>query len=545
MTQAIDVTPDQRKTLLSLLADHLPNTEAWVYGSRVRWTSGPESDLDMAVFASPAQAGDVSALRDALEASDLPFRVDLFVWEEVPESFRVQIQQEHVVLVDGEHSSIAFQTSSLGETVKLTLSSVDKKIKQDEFDVLLCNYMDVYSRQFIRSDLPFVAATATKREIERCTLQIDDVVITKDSEKHDDIGVPALIRENIANLVCGYHLAILRPLEDKLHGPYLYYALQTEDAQHQFHSYANGVTRFGLRKDDILRVEVPLPLLPEQRTIAHILATLDEKIDLNRRTNETLEAMARAIFKDWFVDFGPVRAKTEGRETDLPCDIADLFPDRFVASEIGEIPAGWKAGTLADLIEINPVRRIQKGQVAPYLGMANMPVQGHVPNSVVDRPYGAGMRFINGDTLLARITPCLENGKTAYVDFLPSGQVGWGSTEYIVMRSKPWIPDEFAYCLARSTQFREFAIRSMAGTSGRQRVQAHALQQFPLSEPTAEVAAIFGKLVRSLFAQAAAAARESCILADLRDTLLPRMLSGELRMQNSERKEDEPPCSHT
>ena len=107
--------------------------------------------------------------------------------------------------------------------------------------------------------------------------------------------------------------------------------------------------------------------------------------------------------------------------------------------------------------------------VLPYLDMANMPTKGHVPGTVIDRPFGSGMRFTNGDTLVARITPCLENGKTAYVDFLPRDRIGWGSTEYIVMRPMPPLPNEFAYCLARSTGFREFAIQNMTGTSGRQR----------------------------------------------------------------------------
>ena len=93
--------------------------------------------------------------------------------------------------------------------------------------------------------------------------------------------------------------------------------------------------------------------LPEQKSIAHILGTLDDKIELNRKTNETLEAMAKELFKSWFVDFDPVRAKAEGRPTGLPAEISDLFPDSFEDSELGEIPSGWKVGSL-DQIGINP-----------------------------------------------------------------------------------------------------------------------------------------------------------------------------------------------
>ena len=240
----------------------------------------------------------------------------------------------------------------LGQAAELTLSSVDKKVHAHEREVLLCNYMDVYSKRFIRYDLEFMTATATEREIQKCALRSGDVVITKDSESYDDIGVPALVRDDVSNLVCGYHLAILRPSQELVDGTYLFYALQTTDAQHQFHAYANGVTRFGLRRDDILRVEIPLPSLSEQRAIAHILGTLDDKIELNRRMNDTLEAMARALFKSWFVDFDPVRAKMEGRDPALPKHIADLFPDLFVDSELGEIPEGWEVKTLRECMNL-------------------------------------------------------------------------------------------------------------------------------------------------------------------------------------------------
>lgn len=277
------------------------------------------------------------------------------------------------------------------------------------------------------------------------------------------------------------------------------------------------------------------PEVQEQRAIAHILGTLDDKIELNRRMNETLEGMVRALFKAWFVDFDPVRAKAEGRDPGLPKHIAALFPDSFVDSELGEIPEGWDAVPLPEAVDVNPARALRKGDVAPYLDMANMPTQGHSPDVVIDRPFGSGMRFQNGDTLMARITPCLENGKTAYVDFLEEGQVGWGSTEYIVLRSKPPLPEEFAYCLARSEGFREFAIQSMTGSSGRQRIPAESLAHYKLVMPKERIAEEFGVIIKPLFARSSAVARESRTLAALRDTLLPKLLSGELRIRDAER----------
>lgn len=282
-------------------------------------------------------------------------------------------------------------------------------------------------------------------------------------------------------------------------------------------------------------LSVVLPPIDEQHAIAHILGTLDDKIELNRQMNESLEATAQTIFKSWFVDFDPVRAKTEGRDPGLPEHVVDLFSDRLLDSELGEIPEGWEQVPLPQAIEINPTRSLRKGTLAPYLDMANMPTRGHTPDAVVARPFGSGMRFRNGDTLVARITPCLENGKTALVDFLTDGEIGWGSTEYIVLRPRPPLPEEFAYCLARSDGFREFAIQSMTGSSGRQRVPAESLSHYLLPLPPKVVAERFGSLVRPLFARARTAASESRTLAALRDTLLPKLISGELRVKQAVR----------
>ncbi|GIW81351.1 MAG: restriction endonuclease [Gemmatales bacterium] len=293
--------------------------------------------------------------------------------------------------------------------------------------------------------------------------------------------------------------------------------------------------------DSLSHCEVTIPPLKEQEAIACILGTLDDKIELNRRMSQTLEQMARAIFKAWFVDFLPVRAKMERRWQrgqslpGLPAHLYDLFPARLVPSELGEIPDGWEVASLPELIDLNPPRPLRKREVAPYLDMANMPTRGHVPDEVVERAFGSGMRFMNGDTLVARITPCLENGKTAFVDFLQDGQIGWGSTEYIVLRPKPPVPEEFAYCLARSDEFREFAIQSMTGSSGRQRVQADSLTHFHLPLFPKSVAEAFGRAIKPLFTRSSSAVHESRTLAALRDALLPKLISGELRVPNAER----------
>jgi type I restriction enzyme S subunit len=327
-------------------------------------------------------------------------------------------------------------------------------------------------------------------------------------------------------------LTVNRTLADPLFCYYLFSSSEQQEYIRQ-HAIQTGVPHTNL---GILRhTPVQLPAVAEQRAIAHILGTLDDKIELNRRMSETLEAMARALFKSWFVDFDPVRAKAAGRNSNLPKQISDLFPVQLVDSEVGEIPTGWQAVTLPELMEINPPRALRKKEIAPYLDMANMPTHGHVASEVVPREFGSGMKFTNGDTLIARITPCLENGKTAFVDFLEDGQIGWGSTEYIVLRPKEPLPPLFGYCLARTAEFREFAIQSMTGTSGRQRVPADSLSHFKLPRVPRPIAQGFGSIVAPLFQRSSLSSRESRSLSALRDTLLPKLISGELRVKDAEK----------
>lgn len=294
-----------------------------------------------------------------------------------------------------------------------------------------------------------------------------------------------------------------------------------------------------LKCADIPNFRLPIPPIPDQKAISHILGALDDKIELNRRMNETLEATVRAVFKSWFVDFDPVRAKMDGRKPEgVDAATAKLFPCGFEESELGPIPKGWTATRLPDAIEVNPRRTLKAGTIAPYLDMKNLPTQGHSAEEVIDRRFSSGSKFQNGDTLLARITPCLENGKTGFVDFLDGGQVGWGSTEYIVLAPKPPLPPQFGYLLARSDELRSHPIRNMTGTSGRQRVPAECFNGFLLAVPPCEVARRFDQLTAPVMAKIKANSQESRTLAAVRDALLPGLLSGELIVKQTDAKAD-------
>ncbi len=294
---------------------------------------------------------------------------------------------------------------------------------------------------------------------------------------------------------------------------------------------ATGSTFPNVSYKQLAGLRCRIPPLPQQKSIADILGSLDDKIELNRRTNETLEAMARAVFKSWFVDFDPVHAKSKGRQPDgMDAETAKLFPSSFVDSESGRVPKGWKPTPLTDLIEVNPYRKLPKGIVAPYLDMGGLPTRSARTETAIPRVFSSGSKFRNGDTLVARITPCLENGKTGFADGLDEGQVGWGSTEFIVLCPKEPIPPPYAYFLARTEEFRSFAIANMTGTSGRQRVVVDSLSHFLLPAPPADLGQRFGDFASAVLEQMKANDAEVATLSAIRDALLPRLLSGHLRV---------------
>ena len=278
------------------------------------------------------------------------------------------------------------------------------------------------------------------------------------------------------------------------------------------HSFENGATRGNINAKTFADMKLLLPPRNVQDSIASILSSLDDKIAINRRICENLEAQAQALFKSWFVDFAPFK---EGK---------------FIESELGMIPEGWRVGTLSEVININTTYSLKKGVLAPYLDMKNMPTQGSYPIKVEEKEYQGGMKFKNGDALMARITPCLENGKVAYVNFLKDNEIGFGSTEYIVLTTKDSSYSELTYFLCRETNFVNYATKNMNGSSGRQRVSGETIGNYKIAIPTRDVLDGLMPIFRNAMRDSAVLGAENSRLSFLRDTLLPKLMSGEIKV---------------
>ena len=456
------------------------------------------------------------------------------------EEIMATTSEDHVVVQEGAKQAArnGWREVTLGEA-PIAIIDGDRGVnypKQHEFldrgHCLFLNAGNVTSDGFNFSSCAFVSSDIDQR-LRKGKLNRHDVVLTTRGTVGNSAYFDATIPYEHVRINSG--MVILRALQPALHPRYLYVLTQSQLVLSQIHALRTGSAQPQLPIRDIERITIPLPPLAEQRAIAHVLGTLDDKIELNRRMNETLEAMARALFKSWFVDFDPVRAKMDGRWQrgeslpGLPAERYDLFPERLVDSELGEIPEGWRVKALEQFVELNPYESMKKGTPASYLDMASLPTSGPNPDDAVMRDFKSGTRFRNGDTLLARITPCLENGKTAFIQSLQDGEIGWGSTEFIVMRAVPPVPPAYTYLLARDPVFRAHTIQSMTGTSGRQRASTEALRPFPLPYPPQDTWSAFRLLIERLFTRIETNRKESRSLAAQLDALLPRMVSGEIQ----------------
>ncbi|MGH3765387.1 MAG: restriction endonuclease subunit S [Pseudonocardiaceae bacterium] len=342
---------------------------------------------------------------------------------------------------------------------------------------------------------------------ERVLLQPDDLMFARRSLTLEGAGKCSIVKE--IDEATTWESSIIRARLDKrmAHPPYYFYYFESPIGRRAVETIVEQVAAAGIRLSELRKLRVPVPELAEQRAIAEVLGALDDKIAVNITIANTAEAVLAA---------------------------------EFAATGIDEEPENLDAAiSLRNLVELNPAVS-QPSEAEPvYVDMQKLPVSGMSITDWTTRPAKGGTRFENGDTLLARITPCLQNRKTGYVDFLNKGQVALGSTEYVVLRSRPHVPVELSYFLAISERFRSFAIRHMVGTSGRQRVSASDLAGFQLTSPVPSLLEAFGSKSRRLFALVKSQRDENRTLSGIRDALLPQLMSGKIRVKDAEKTVEE------
>lgn len=273
---------------------------------------------------------------------------------------------------------------------------------------------------------------------------------------------------------------------------WMYYYLKSPQAKGYIQSHLRGSTQAYVPLGSLREMPVSIPDRETRNRIVSLLKPLDEKIAINRAINDNLQQQAFSVFDNLI-------ANAENND----CNVSDYAL-------------------------LNPKRTLAKNQVARSIDMSQLSTSGAFPSGWEMKPFNGGMRFTNGDTLLARITPCLENGKTAFIDFLDDGETAFGSTEYIVLAPKNDTPPEMLYCLARYPAFVDYAVKNMNGSSGRQRVSAETVGQYRLPLFDKHSLVLFKEVVSPMFLRMRYNSLENMRLAELRDVLLPKLMSGEI-----------------
>lgn len=337
---------------------------------------------------------------------------------------------------------------------------------------------------------PYYGASGVVDYIDDYLFEGEHVLISEDGENLRTRKTPIAFKAD-GKFWVNNHAHIVKGKASFLND-YIVYFFQNLDLT----PYITGAVQPKLNKENLLSIPILVPSKNENiEWIVEILKSLDDKIEINRQINQTLEEIAQALFEHYFMDNGD----------------SIIRVDQY--------------------IEFNPRISIPKGKEVPFVDMKAVPNIGMNVNEVIVKAFNAGSKFQKNDTLLARITPCLENGKTAFVNFLEEDECGFGSTEFITMRAKKDICPQFVYCLARNTRFRQHAIGSMVGSSGRQRIQLDMLQGFLIPAVEKEKILRFKKATEAGFEMINRNRKEIFILEKQRDILLPKLISGEINIE--------------
>lgn len=367
---------------------------------------------------------------------------------------------------------------SIGELVV----KVDNKNTDGTVDTLLGVSID---KCFIKSVANTIGTDLTKYKIiKKNEFAVSLMQVSRDSK----IPIACLKEYDVAIMSPAY--SIFKVIDENIILPdYLALWFQRSEFDREAAFIAVGGVRGSMPWEEFCRIKVLLPSYDEQLEIVDNYKAITDRIALKKQINDNLEATAQAYFDSLFFS-----------NTDTDC-------------------------TLADIALVNPVRPLAKGVEARCFDMSTLPTKGCIPMGDTIKPYNGGVRFVNGDTLIARITPCLENGKAAYINTLADGEVAYGSTEYIVLSSKDNIPPCFYYFLIRNSKFVTFALQFMNGSSGRQRVSGEELASFPLSKPSKDNLVAFDKVGSLVLEQMRTLTAEIQLLKQLQDAITATLSS--------------------
>ncbi len=501
----LDVRPDQLKVVQDILHRHVPQYEVWAFGSRAKWMAKDYSDLDLCIKTDAPLGFDVLAqLQEDFTESDLPWKVDVVDWAVTSATFRQIIERDKVVLQ--EHARVFVVEDEWKEEqfgIQVLFVSDKSKVKDANINTYISteNMLVNFGGVTAASSLP-LTGSVTK-------FKAGDTLFSNIRTYFKKVWQARF------NGCCSNDVLVFRAKNREVLLPnYLHQICRWEKFIELSIRTSKGAKMPRGDKEALASFKFHLPDIAEQRAIAQILGSLDDKIELNRRLNHTLEAMARALFKSWFVDFDGVS------------------PEDMQKSELGLVPKGWRVGALSDLAVLNPevwTKHTRPNEIR-YVDLSSTKwgrIESVMPYLVEDAPSRAQRVLRPGDTIVGTVRP----GNGSYALVAEDGLTG--STGFAVLRPKRNEYSALVYLAATEPDNIE-ALANLADGGAYPAVRAEVVAATVVVIADKETINAFSLSVSPLLEKMAGNERQSQTLAALRDTLLPRLISGELRIQDVE-----------
>ncbi len=510
LASPIDISPVHRKIVCDILRKHLPSdVSVWVFGSRAVWTTKNSSDLDLALESeSKLDHKIINTLEDAFEDSELPYTVDIIDLNQISSSFKKIVEAHKVFLT------------------KITNS---KNTYNQWKETIIDNLVEFKNGKFIESSLrtenglyPIYGSNGAIGKTNRFLYEFPVIVIGR-------VGAfcGSMSKTTSRAWITDNAIVTIPKRDTDLN--FLFYLFLSMNIQ----NYAIKSAQPLLTQNSLKHIRVKVPTYNEQKAIGKILSDLDSKIELNRRINQTLEEISRALFKSWFVDFEPVRAKMDGRWKreksllGLPAHLYDLFPDNLTDSKFGEIPEGWTIKDLTYYSILNPESwsRTKAPEVIEYVDLSNTKLgtihstQHYIWN---DAPSRAQRVLRLGDTIIGTVRP----GKNSYALIGRDGLTG--STGFVVLRPKHDRYREFVYLASTNSQNIK-RLAHHANGAAYPAVSSEIIMNTSVAFSNDNVLDQFSCMVSPLINKILKMDAEVHVLSNLRDVLLPKLMLGELQ----------------
>ena len=537
MADRLHLSTKHRRVLETLLREHLPDVEVWAYGSRVNGRSHDGSDLDLVLLGPGLKeipTGQLSDFEEAVRESTIPFLVEARDWSRLPERFHREIERNYVVLVGGSDALYDRGISDVADEWRETKLGHVIELKRG---------YDLPQHKRSHGPVPVISSSGPIDYHLESKVKGPGVV----TGRYGTLGQVFFIPDDFWPINTTLYVRDFKGNNPR----FIHYFLQ----ELNFTAYSDKAAVPGLNRNHLHEEIVCFPTdIDEQRTIAHILGTLDDKIELNRHMNKTLEAMARALFKSWFVDFDPVHAKATLRNhtANLPTPpvsvwsverareyldrmdpaIADLFPDGFVESELGEIPEGWEVKPFSDFFDIvgggTPKTSISEfwGGSIPWFSVTDTPLIGNV-YVVETEKYITKAGLASSSARLVPKGTTIISARGTVGNLAIAGQEMAFNQSCYALRGINHVGEGYVYF---STQHMLTDLKSMAHGSVFSTITRKTFESVAWPMPSKQVLNRFEDVIAPLFSRLLIYVNGSRTLATLRDTLLPKLVSGEIRL---------------